>query len=521
MEAGCRWLRDTAAIPRWAAAGSQKGTFYDRRVHAGALGGGRPFRPPDAPLEPEDEALHLSRAQRHLYHRPGAHRAAPARDLRGRQAARPGGARHPVRRHEEAGAGRRPRGGRARRDVLHQPALARRHAHELRDDSEAHRAFARAREYEAARRLRAASKERGRKASGRDEPPRAFSRRHQGYAPPARRDLRRGPEEGAHRRPRGEEAEDPHHRGDRYELRSGRDRLSDPRQRRCDSRGQADGRQDRRCYHRGSHGERELLRSVALRGVAAGIRRGRSTHDDGGGGALISYQPRPEEIKALREETSAPMMDCRKALLDAGGDAERAKALLLERGAAQAAKKAERTAEEGLVTSYIHAGGKIGVLVELNSETDFVARNPKFGELARDVAMHVAAMSPRYIDREGVPTEEVERLRAEFRAAVPPGKSPEVADRIVEGKLAKWYEEHCLLDQAFVKDDSMSVGDLVNRAIGSLGERICVRRFVRYALVHDLTPARPRFSRVLLKISGEAFAGDGTHVDVTTTRNMA
>ena len=175
---------------------------------------------------------------------------------------------------------------------------------------------------------------------------------------------------------------------------------------------------------------------------------------------MISYQPRPEEIKALREETSAPMMDCRKALLDAGGDVERAKALLLERGAAQAAKKAERSANEGLVTSYIHAGGKIGVLVELNSETDFVARNPKFAELSRDVAMHIAAMSPQYLDRESVPSDVVEGLRAEFRAGVPSGKPPEVAEKIVEGKLNKWFEEHCLLDQAFVKDDSMTVGDV-------------------------------------------------------------
>jgi len=197
---------------------------------------------------------------------------------------------------------------------------------------------------------------------------------------------------------------------------------------------------------------------------------------------LISYQPRPEEIKALREETSAPMMDCRKALLDAGGDAGRAKALLLERGAAQAAKKAERSADDGLVTSYVHAGGKIGVLVEVNSETDFVARNPKFAELARDLAMHVAAMSPRYLDRESVPSDVVDQLRSEFRAAVPSGKPPEVAEKIVEGKLNKWFEEHCLLDQAFVKDDSMSVADLVNRAIGALGERIAVRRFTRYAL---------------------------------------
>jgi elongation factor Ts len=197
---------------------------------------------------------------------------------------------------------------------------------------------------------------------------------------------------------------------------------------------------------------------------------------------LISYQPTPEEIKALREETSAPMMDCRQALLDAAGDVARAKALLLERGAAQAAKKAERAADEGLVTSYIHAGGKIGVLVEVNSETDFVARNPKFAELSRDIAMHIAAMSPWYLDRESVPADVVERLGVEFRTGVPPGKSPEVGERIVQGKLTKWFEEHCLLDQAFVKDDSMSVGDLLHRSIGALGEKIRVRRFTRYAL---------------------------------------
>lgn len=197
---------------------------------------------------------------------------------------------------------------------------------------------------------------------------------------------------------------------------------------------------------------------------------------------MISYQPRPEEIKALREETSAPMMDCRKALLDAGGDVERAKALLLERGAAHAAKKAERAADEGLVAGYIHAGGKIGVLVELNSETDFVARNPKFVELARDVAMHVAAMSPKYLDRESVPNDVVTHVRAELEAGVPAGKPPEVAEKIVQGKLNKWFEEHCLLDQPFVKDDTMSVGDLIHRSIGSLGERIRVRRFTRYAL---------------------------------------
>jgi elongation factor Ts len=197
---------------------------------------------------------------------------------------------------------------------------------------------------------------------------------------------------------------------------------------------------------------------------------------------VISYQPRPEEIKALREETGAPMMDCRQALIDAAGDVARAKVLLLERGAAQAAKKAERSADEGLVTSYIHPGGKIGVLVEVNSETDFVARNPRFAELSRDIAMHVAAMSPHYLDRESVPKDVIDRLREDFQAAVPPGKSPEVAERIVEGKLGKWFEEHCLLDQTFVKDDSLSVGELLYRSIGALGEKIRIRRFTRYAL---------------------------------------
>jgi elongation factor Ts len=196
----------------------------------------------------------------------------------------------------------------------------------------------------------------------------------------------------------------------------------------------------------------------------------------------MSYQPKADEIKGLREETSAPMMDCRNALVEAAGDFEKAKSLLLERGAAQAAKKADRSANEGTVASYVHAGGKIGVLVEINSETDFVARNPKFTELSRDIAMHIAAMSPQYLDRESVPADVVERARAEFRASISSGKPADIAEKIVEGKLNKWFEEHCLLDQAFVKDDALSVGDLINAAIGALGEKIRVRRFTKYAL---------------------------------------
>ena len=196
----------------------------------------------------------------------------------------------------------------------------------------------------------------------------------------------------------------------------------------------------------------------------------------------MTYQPKADEIKALRDATSAPMMECRKVLVEAAGDQEKAKALLLERGAAQAEKKAERVANEGVVASYIHAGGKIGVLVEVNSETDFVARNPKFSELARDIAMHVAAMSPEYVSRDDVPEETVARVREELRATVPAGKSPEVAEKIVEGKLAKWFEEHCLLDQPVGKDDALSVSELINAAVGSLGEKIRVRRFSKFAL---------------------------------------
>ena len=198
--------------------------------------------------------------------------------------------------------------------------------------------------------------------------------------------------------------------------------------------------------------------------------------------STVAYQPKADEIKKLREATDAPMMDCKKALVEAGGDFDKAKEELQKRGAAQAQKKAERVANEGLVASYIHAGGKIGVLVEVNSETDFVARNPKFGELTRDIAMHIAAMSPQYIDRESVPADVVEQVRGELQASVPAGKPADVAQKIVDGKLNKWFEEHCLLDQPFVKDDSMSVADLINGVVGVLGEKIKVRRFAKFAL---------------------------------------
>lgn len=194
------------------------------------------------------------------------------------------------------------------------------------------------------------------------------------------------------------------------------------------------------------------------------------------------YKPSTDDIKRLRDETGGGMIDCRNALVKAAGDYEAAKRALTEQGLARAEKKAERVANEGRVASYIHAGGKIGVLVEVNCETDFVARNERFIELSRDVAMHIAAMKPAYLDRESVPAEIVAQQRAEFEKAVPPGKPAAVAEKIVEGKLGKWFEEHCLLEQQFVKNDEVTIGELVAGVSGVLGEKVRVRRFARFAL---------------------------------------
>ena len=195
-----------------------------------------------------------------------------------------------------------------------------------------------------------------------------------------------------------------------------------------------------------------------------------------------TYKPSADEIKRLREASGAGISDVRNALLWAAGDHERAKARLGELGQAKAEKKAERAANEGLVGSYIHAGGKIGVLVEINCETDFVARNERFKDLVRDVAMHVAAMSPQYLDREAVPAEVAAEVKAELEKTVPAGKPPAIVEKIVSGKLNKWYEEHTLLEQPFVKDDAQTVGELVNGVSGVLGEKIRVRRYVKFAL---------------------------------------
>ena len=187
------------------------------------------------------------------------------------------------------------------------------------------------------------------------------------------------------------------------------------------------------------------------------------------------------QVKELREKTGAPMMDCKLALTEAKGDMEQAIVVLRKKGIATAAKKATRVTTEGLVTSYIHAGGKIGVLVEVNCESDFVARTHDFKELVHDIAMHIAASDPKFIRKEDVTSEAYEREKDIYRAqAKASGKPDHVAEKIVEGKMAKFYEEVCLYEQPFIKDQTVSVSQLMASKIGKLGENISVRRFARF-----------------------------------------
>jgi elongation factor Ts len=187
------------------------------------------------------------------------------------------------------------------------------------------------------------------------------------------------------------------------------------------------------------------------------------------------------QVKDLREKTGAPMMDCRSALTEAKGDLEQAVIVLRKKGMASAAKKASRATSEGAVGTYIHAGGKIGVLVEVNCESDFVARTDDFQELLKDIAMHIAATDPRYVRREDVTAEDLEREKDIFRAqAASTGKPPAVVEKIVEGKMSKFYEEVCLLDQPFIKDQTIAIKDMIATKVGKLGENISVRRFARF-----------------------------------------
>ena len=212
-------------------------------------------------------------------------------------------------------------------------------------------------------------------------------------------------------------------------------------------------------------------------------------------------------VKDLREKTGAGMMDCKKALQEAGGDSEKAVDWLRKKGLASAQKKAGRSATEGAVGSYIHMGGKVGVLVEVNCETDFTARNARFQELVKDLGMHIAWGNPKYVRREDVPPEVLEREKGVYRAQLlEQGKPAAMLDKIIPGKLEKFYAEQVLLDQPFFKDQEgkRTVQDEVNAAVAVIGENIQVRRFTRYALGEGLTKETKDFAAEVSAAVGKA-----------------
>jgi elongation factor Ts len=211
-------------------------------------------------------------------------------------------------------------------------------------------------------------------------------------------------------------------------------------------------------------------------------------------------------IKALREKTGAGMMECKKALIEAEGNEERAIEILRERGLASAKKKEGRVAAEGVVGSYIHMGGKVGVLVEVNCETDFVARGEEFQQLVKDIAMHVAAAEPRFVSREEVNTDTLEKEREIARAQAKndpknANKPDQVIDKIVEGRLNKFYEEFVLLDQPFIKDPAKTVGELVTEKIAKTGEKVTIRRFARYKMGEGLSKRDDDFGDEVAKLA--------------------
>ncbi len=194
-----------------------------------------------------------------------------------------------------------------------------------------------------------------------------------------------------------------------------------------------------------------------------------------------------EMVKELRNETGAGVMEAKKALEDAGGDFKAAATALRVKGASEAADRSDREAREGVVENYAHPGNRVGVMVELNCETDFVARNENFQNLAHDLALHVAAMQPRYLGIDDIPQDVLDRETAMIRdQALTEGKPADIVEKIIAGRMSKFYEEYCLLEQPFVKDDAVKVQDLVTEAIRMMGENIIIRRFVRYELGEDL-----------------------------------
>ncbi|MDD3931149.1 MAG: translation elongation factor Ts [Clostridiaceae bacterium] len=207
-----------------------------------------------------------------------------------------------------------------------------------------------------------------------------------------------------------------------------------------------------------------------------------------------------ELIKELREKTGSGMMDCKKALTESDGNIEKAIDWLREKGIASADKKMSRITAEGIVDAYIHGGGRVGVLIEVNIETDFAAKNEAFKQMVRDIGMQVAAMKPLWVSRNDVPEEALERERSVVRnQALNEGKPEKIVDKIVEGRLAKFYQENCLLEQAFIKDDSKTIETLVKEMIARVGENISVRRFVRFELGEGLQKREENFAEEVMK----------------------
>ncbi len=210
------------------------------------------------------------------------------------------------------------------------------------------------------------------------------------------------------------------------------------------------------------------------------------------------------EVKELRECTGAGMMDCKKALTESNGNVEKAIEILREKGLAAAAKKSGRIATEGVVESYIHMGGKIGVIVEVNCETDFVSKTDEFKSLAKDIAMQIAAAKPEYVRKEEVPTEALEKEKSILRAqALNEGKPEKIVDKMVDGRIEKYYKDVCLLEQTFVKDSDKTINQLITEKIAKIGENISVRRFARYELGEGLEKKSNDFASEVASMMGK------------------
>ena len=208
-----------------------------------------------------------------------------------------------------------------------------------------------------------------------------------------------------------------------------------------------------------------------------------------------------QDVAKLRQATGIGMLDCKKALTETNGDFDKAVTWLREKGMAAAAKKADRIAAEGIVASYIHMGGKIGVLLEVNCETDFVARSEQFQTLVKDIAMQIAAANPKYVTEAEVPTEELDKEKEILRVqAINEGKPAAVVDKMVEGRVKKYYKDVCLMDQEFVKDPSKTITTLINEAVLAIGEKITIRRFVRYDMGEGLEKRHDNLAEEVAKM---------------------